>query len=190
MTDSIDLVIPRGSNALVSSIQNSTRIPVMGHADGLCCVYIHADADVAIATRVILDSKTDYPAACNAAETLLVHSSLVASEKIRPVLQALLDHNVKLHCSPDILSTLQLSHPLAGPATPTDVTTEFLDLELYVTTTPSLDAAINHVNTYSSHHTDAIVTTSASAAAEFQRRVDSAGVYWNASTRYGHIFVR
>jgi glutamate-5-semialdehyde dehydrogenase len=192
MTESIDLVIPRGSNALVSSIQNSTRIPVMGHADGRCCAYVHSDANVRMATDVVTDSKIDYPAACNALETLLVHENLVKDERIKQVVAGLAEKGVELRCEEDILRALG-STKGAIKATEEDITTEFLDLRIYIRSVKSLDEgtpftsayiAITHINTYSSHHTDTILTTSPSAAEQFQRRVDSAGVYWNASTRY------
>jgi len=183
LTDQIDLVIPRGSNALVSSIQASTRIPVMGHADGRCCIYVHEDADLDIARDVVLDAKIDYPAACNAVETLLVHESLVANGHVRKVVEGLVEKGVELRCEEDIRTALGDTKGVVE-ATQEDVVTEFLDLRIYIRSVKSLDEAITHINTYSSHHTDSIITTSAETAEQFQRRVDSAGVYWNASTRY------
>ena len=182
MTQSIDLVIPRGSNALVSSIQNSTKIPVMGHADGRCCAYVHSDADIAMARDVILDSKIDYPAACNALETLLVNEELVKDGRIKDIVAGLVEKKVELRCEEDIAKALKGVNGVV-PATEEDVVTEFLDLRLYIRSVKTLDEAIVHTNTYSSHHTDTILTSSPELAEEFQRRVDSAGVYWNASTR-------
>jgi glutamate-5-semialdehyde dehydrogenase len=182
LTDQIDLVIPRGSNALVSSIQASTRIPVMGHADGRCSIYVHADADLKLARDVVLDAKIDYPAACNAVETLLVHESIVKNGAVRTIVEGLVEKGVQLRCEEDIRTALGDTKGVIE-ATEEDVATEFLDLRIYIRTVKSLDEAINHINTYSSHHTDSIITSSAEAAKEFQRRVDSAGVYWNASTR-------
>ena len=193
LTESIDLVIPRGSNALVSSIQNSTKIPVMGHADGRCCAYVHSDADLPLARDVILDAKIDYPAACNAVETLLVHESLLDG-RIREVVAGLVEKAVEMRCEDDVLKALEGTKGVIR-ATDEDMVTEFLDLRIYVRSVKSLDegctlfmqqltVAINHINTYSSHHTDTILTSSREIAEEFQRRVDSAGVYWNASTRY------
>jgi glutamate-5-semialdehyde dehydrogenase len=143
MTDSIDLVIPRGSNALVSSIQNSTRIPVMGHADGRCCAYIHSNADVTMARDVVLDSKIDYPAACNAVETLLVHENLVKDGRVKDVVSGLVEKGVELRCEVDIL------HALAGTmgavrATEEDMVTEFLDLKIYLRSVSSLDEGTPH----------------------------------------------
>ena len=196
LTDSIDLVIPRGSNALVSSIQNSTKIPVMGHADGRCCAYVHSDADLAMARDVILDAKVDYPAACNALETLLVNESLL-ERGIKEVVAGLVEKAVEMRCEDDVLKSLEGTQG-AVRATDEDMVTEFLDLRVYIRSVKSLDEgctlfmqlltiAINHINTFSSHHTDTILTSSAEVAEEFQRRVDSAGVYWNASTRYAHL---
>ncbi|TBU46760.1 gamma-glutamyl phosphate reductase [Dichomitus squalens] len=190
----IDLVIPRGSNSLVRNIQNSTRIPVMGHADGLCSVYIDASADPKKATRVAVDSKIDYPAACNAAETLILHDSILHT--IWPdVAKALLAADVKLLCDTPSLAALQSLSPApanfathASPAPPEAYTTEHLSLTLSVLTVPSLAAAIAHINAHSSHHTDSIVTEDEAAASVFCRGVDSAGTFVNASTRFADGF--
>ncbi|EMD38826.1 hypothetical protein CERSUDRAFT_112557 [Gelatoporia subvermispora B] len=190
----IDLVIPRGSNSLVRNIQNSTRIPVMGHADGLCSVYLDESADLQKAVRVVLDSKTDYPAACNAAETLVVHESLLPT--IWPaVAKALLAADVQLLCDPPTLFALSsLSPPPANlsthvhPSTPGSYSTEHLNLTLSVTAQPSLAAAIQFINSHSSHHTDSIVTEDQHAASAFCRGVDSAGTFVNASTRFADGF--
>ncbi|KAJ7117471.1 gamma-glutamyl phosphate reductase [Mycena epipterygia] len=189
----IDLVIPRGSNSLVQNIQNNTRIPVMGHADGLCSVYLDESADVEKAVRVVLDSKTDYPSACNSTETLIVHESLLQS--VWPVVaRALLEANVRLLCDAATLSALTILSPppanlvLAGPSTPSSYTTEHLTLTLSVLALPSLPAAIRFINAHSSHHTDCIVTESDLAASAFCRGVDSAGTFVNASTRFADGF--
>ncbi|KAJ7210455.1 gamma-glutamyl phosphate reductase [Mycena pura] len=187
----IDLVIPRGSNSLVQSIQNNTKIPVMGHADGLCSVYLDESADAQKAVRVVLDSKTDYPSACNSAETLLVHESLLNS--VWPTVGgALLEANVRLLCDPPTLHALQAVSPApptaASLATPEDYTTEHLTLTLSVLAVPSLAAAVRHINAHSSHHTDSIVTESQHAASAFCRGVDSAGTFVNASTRFADGF--
>ncbi|PSR76308.1 hypothetical protein PHLCEN_2v8540 [Hermanssonia centrifuga] len=190
----IDLVIPRGSNSLVKSIQSSTRIPVMGHADGLCAVYLDESADVKKAVRVVLDSKTDYPAACNSAETLIIHTEILHT--VWPeVAKALVEADVQLLCDSATLSALSHetpSPPKFGthlcPSAPADYTTEHLSLKLSVIAVPSLDAAIHHINTHSSHHTDCIVTEDEKAAAKFCRGVDSAGTFVNASTRFADGF--
>lgn len=190
----IDLVIPRGSNSLVRSIQNSTRIPVMGHADGLCNVYLDESADTEKAVRVVVDSKVDYPAACNAAETLIVHESVLHT--VWPmVAQALVQANVQLLCDPPTLKALwNISPPLPQLRThvhssiPSSYTTEHLSLTLSVVSLPSLSSAIQWINSHSSHHTDCIVTESEEAASLFCRGVDSAGTFVNASTRFADGF--
>ncbi|KAH9933513.1 gamma-glutamyl phosphate reductase [Fomitopsis serialis] len=190
----IDLVIPRGSNSLVRSIQNSTRIPVMGHADGLCSVFLDETAELKKAVRVVLDSKTDYPAACNAAETLVVHENVVST--VWPaVAQALLDADVQLLCDPLTISALQSLSPTPSklashvhPSTPDSYTTEHLSLTLSVIALPSLADAIRFINSHSSHHTDCIVTEDPAAASAFCRGVDSAGTFVNASTRFADGF--
>lgn len=188
----IDLVIPRGSNSLVRNIQNNTRIPVMGHADGLCHVYLDESADADKAVRVVVDSKTDYPAACNAAETLVVHESLL--QTVWPkVAQALLDADVQLLCDPATLSALLPSAPsklstLVRASQPADYATEHLSLTLSVLAVPSLSVAISHINSHSSHHTESIVTEDQAAASTFCRGVDSAGTFVNASTRFADGF--
>ena len=166
MNDLISLVIPRGSNEMVQSIQNSTRIPVLGHADGICHVYVDAAADPDKAARIAVDSKAQYPAVCNAAETLLVHKDFPARQKL---LEALKDAGVELHMESDFGQ-------------------EFLDLVMAVHVVENIDDAIRHIHRYGSAHTDAIVTEDPKAAQRFLNEVDSAGVYWNASTRFADGF--
>ncbi|KAF9531694.1 gamma-glutamyl phosphate reductase [Crepidotus variabilis] len=190
----IDLVIPRGSNSLVKSIQNSTRIPVMGHADGLCSVYLDESADMEKAIRIVVDSKTDYPSACNAAENVLIHESLL--ETVWPkVAAALLAANVTLLCDPPTLNGLHILNTSPAnlqthvkPSTPESYTTEHLSLTISVLSVPSIKAAVQFINSHSSHHTDAIVTESEEAGIMFCRAVDSAGTYVNASTRFADGF--
>lgn len=165
MDDLINLVIPRGSNEMVRSIQQSTKIPVLGHADGVCHVYIDEFADPDKAARIAVDSKAQYPAVCNAAETLLVHSRFAARDK---VLQALRNAGVELRDS--------------------GYGSEYLDLIMNVKVVDSLDEAIHHIHKYGSAHTDAIVTENKANAERFLSEVDSAGVYWNASTRFADGF--
>ncbi|KAI0083478.1 gamma-glutamyl phosphate reductase [Irpex rosettiformis] len=185
----IDLVIPRGSNSLVRSIQNSTRIPVMGHADGLCAVYLDKAADPAKAIRVAVDSKVDYPAACNAAETLIVHENLL--DTVWPeVAKALIARGVQLRCDARTLASLTARDIILNvqPSTPEDYSTEHLSLTISVLSVPSLSAAISHINSHSSHHTESIVTEDEQAASIFCRGVDSAGTFVNASTRFADGF--
>jgi glutamate-5-semialdehyde dehydrogenase len=165
MDDLINLVIPRGSNEMVRSIQQSTKIPVLGHADGVCHVYIDESADPDKAVRIAVDSKAQYPAVCNAAETLLMHAKFPKREK---VLDALRGAGVELRDS--------------------GFGSEYLDLIMNVRTVNSLDEAIDHIHKYGSKHTDTIVTENESNARRFLNEVDSAGVFWNASTRFADGF--
>lgn len=181
----VDLVIPRGSNSLVRYVQSNTRIPVLGHADGLCAVYVdeHADADKAV--HVVVDAKTNYPAACNAAETLLVHRSLLST--LLPRLgEALAKAGVQLRADAECLPHLPPQTTRA--AADEDFHTEFLDLTLAVKAVGSVEEAVEHINTHGSRHTDAIVSEDARAAELFMARVDSANVYHNASTRFADGF--
>lgn len=181
----IDLVIPRGSNALVRSVMDSTKIPVMGHADGICAVFVDKDADLETAVRVVVDSKAQYTAVCNAAETLLVHAACV--ETMLPVLgKALQDAGVKMHADADSLPFLPAA--CAVPAVEADFTTEYLALEIAIKVVDDVDAAIAHINSHGSQHTDAIVTANGVTAEAFMRGVTSANVFHNASTRFADGF--
>ena len=191
----IDLVIPRGSNDLVTYIKGKTRIPVLGHADGLCSMYLCADADPQITPNIVIDSKCDYPAACNALETLLVDEAALPT-LLPTVAENLLAKGVSLRCDATARESLACTldkhqAALLQPATDADYQTEFLDLILAIKTIPTrsnpeaaLEEAIEHINTHGSHHTDAIVTRSKERAQRFKVGIDSAGVYWNASTRF------
>ncbi|KAK4246761.1 Aldehyde/histidinol dehydrogenase [Corynascus novoguineensis] len=180
----IDLVIPRGSNDLVRYIKNNTRIPVLGHADGLCAIYLEQSADPAMAADVIVDSKTHYPAACNSLETLLVQESALTTH-LPAVAAALAAKGVELRCDAQSKAALaRVPNLSVTDATEADYSTEFLNLTLAVKTVPSLAEAITHINTYGSHHTDCILTSSPEQAEQFMAAVDSSGVYWNASTRF------
>ena len=178
----IDLVIPRGSNALVRSIQSSTRIPVLGHADGICHLFLDAAADPAVAQRLAVDSKCDYPSACNAVETLLVHRDFLP--RLSDVARALGAAGVELRA--DEAATPHC--PEASLATEEDWSTEYSDLVLSVRTVDHLDDAIAHIHRYGSAHTDAIVTTDPEAERRFLAEVDSASVFANASTRFADGF--
>ncbi|KAJ1983164.1 glutamate-5-semialdehyde dehydrogenase [Dimargaris cristalligena] len=194
----IDMVIPRGSNQLVRHIQNNTRIPVLGHADGLCSIYLDDTADVNKAPGLVVDSKTNYPAACNSAETLLVHRSLLGSDLLTKTIKSLFDHGVSLRCDPPTLQFIENS-PVLGSAsykkdqqysasTDEDYDTEFLDLCMAVKVVDSVEEAITHINTHGSKHTDCIVTETPAHAEKFMNMVDAAGVYYNASTRFADGF--
>ncbi|KFA52084.1 hypothetical protein S40293_02983 [Stachybotrys chartarum IBT 40293] len=179
----IDLVIPRGSNELVRYIKDSTKIPVLGHADGLCSIYLSASADQDKAVRAIVDSKTSYPAACNSVETLLVQHA--ALDTLFPaVAAALAEKGVTLRCDAASKAAIaSLSNVTVQDATPEDYDTEHLSLTLAVKAVSGIDDAIAHINAHGSGHTDAILTSDASEAERFMNEVDAAGVYWNASTR-------
>ncbi len=176
--DLIDLIIPRGSNELVRSIKDSTRIPVLGHAAGICHTYVDQTADLAMAVRVCYDAKVQYPAVCNAMETLLVHED-IAERFLPPMAAEYAKARVELRGDDATRRIIA-----AGPATEEDWSAEYNDLVLSIRIVDSLDEAIEHVNRYSSHHTDAIITEDAAAAQRFMDLVDSSSVMWNASTRF------
>lgn len=179
----VDLIIPRGSNSFVRFVQENTRIPVLGHADGICHLYIDQAADLEKAINITVDSKTQYPAACNAIETLLVHSS-IAGEFLPQVAEALQAQNVELRGDERTLKIL----PNIDLATEIDWETEYSDLILAIKIVDSLEAAINHISEYGSRHTEAIVTEDLTAATTFQALVNAAGVYHNCSTRFADGF--
>ncbi|HWQ79944.1 MAG TPA: glutamate-5-semialdehyde dehydrogenase [Anaerovoracaceae bacterium] len=176
--DTIDLLIPRGSNEFVQYIMSHSKIPVMGHADGVCHVYADESADIEKAVPVIVDAKTQYAAACNAAETLLVHKA--AAGKLLPILKKSLDQ--KLVSIRGCEETRKIIDCEA--ASELDFGKEYLDYILSVKIVDSLDGAIYHINKYGSHHTDSIITEDPDAAEKFMLLVDSAGVYHNCSTRF------
>lgn len=173
----IDLIIPRGSNSFVQYIMQHSSIPVMGHADGVCHLYIHEKADKDMALKLAVDSKTQYVAVCNACETILVDES-IANDFLPALAEALSAKNVELHgCEktkailPDVLPVEEWHH-------------EYLDYKVSIKIVSGLDEAIGHINTYGSGHTDAIVTSDKDVAEEFLNRVDSGNAFWNCSTRF------
>ena len=178
----VDLIIPRGSNELVRFIQDNTRIPVLGHADGICHLYVDAAADVGMAVRVAVDSKVQYPAACNAIETLLLHRS-VAPAFLAAALPAFAAAGVTLRGDADSLAL-----GVAEAAGEDDWSTEYLDLILAVKLVDDLDEACAHIRRYGSRHTDVIITSDETAAARFLAVVDSSGVYHNCSSRFADGF--
>ena len=178
----IDLIIPRGSNEFVRYIQNNTRIPVLGHADGICHLYIDKEADLSKAIRITVDGKTQYPAACNTIETLLVHQD-IARQFLPAVAQALEEKKVKLLGDE---ATRQIIN--VPSATEEDWQTEYSDLILSIKIVDSLESAIEHINYYGSRHTEAIVSENFNTAKTFSDRVDAAGVFHNCSTRFADGF--
>jgi glutamate-5-semialdehyde dehydrogenase len=179
----VDLIIPRGSNAFVKFVQDNTRIPVLGHADGICHIYVDEKADIDKAINITVDSKIQYPAACNAIETLLIHSS-IAGEFLPQVAAALAAQNVELRGDERSLQIL----PNIAAATEIDWRTEYSDLILAIKIVDSLTEAISHINNYGSRHTEAIITEDITAAETFQGLVNAAGVYHNCSTRFADGF--
>lgn len=178
----IDLIIPRGSNEFVKYIMDNSNIPVLGHADGICHVYVDKDADVEMAVRVAADSKTQYVAVCNAAETLLVHESI--AKKFLPKLKETLDSlKVELRGCEKTQAIISVI-----PATEEDWKTEYLDYIFSIKIVSSFDEAIEHINKYSSGHTESIITANKEAATKFMNLCDSGNVFWNASTRFSDGF--
>ncbi len=179
----VDLIIPRGSNDFVQFVQQNTLIPVLGHADGICHLYVDQAADIDKAVNIAVDAKTHYPAACNAIETLLVHQE-IASTFLPQVAEALQKLNVELRGDTATQSIL----PNVIPATEIDWQTEYSDLILSIKIVDSLQDAITHITEYGSKHTDAIATEDIEAAETFLSLVNAAGVYHNCSTRFADGF--
>ncbi|MFQ6036821.1 MAG: glutamate-5-semialdehyde dehydrogenase, partial [Sedimentisphaerales bacterium] len=178
MDNYIDLVIPRGSKEFVRYIMDNTNIPVLGHADGVCHVYIDSDTALDMAVNIAVDSKCQYVAVCNAAETMLVDEK-IAKEFLPKVKTALEQKNVQLRGCEKTTSIIDVK-----PATEEDWSAEYLDYILSIKVVAGLDEAIEHINNYGSGHTDAIVTNNKENADKFMALVDSANVFWNCSTRF------
>ncbi|SCU90976.1 LADA_0F07404g1_1 [Lachancea dasiensis] len=194
----IDLVVPRGSNALVRQIKSSTKIPVLGHADGICSIFLDHEASLNVAKRITLDAKTSYPAGCNAVETILIHPEMPEWWEVLKNLSKA--GNVKLHVTKDVkdayLSKLNEDSQSSGYFQSfivdidesSDFDKEFLSLDCAVKFVESTEEAVSHINVHSSKHTDAIITENKKNAEFFLKGVDSSGVYWNASTRFADGF--
>lgn len=163
----INLIIPRGGNNLVKYIKSNTSIPVLGHASGICHIFVDKSADINMASKIVVDAKTQYPSACNAVETLLIHKDFPKKD--------------------ELLASLQLNEIKLVP-NPESWETEYGETTLSVKTVNSLEEAIEHINTYGSGHTDSIITNDLANAEKFMNNVDSAGVYFNASTRFADGF--
>lgn len=182
MEDSIDLLIPRGSNSFVKYIMKNTSIPVMGHADGICHLFVDESADLSMAVELTDDSKTQYVAVCNALETLLVDKS--AAEEFLPLMKERMDSkNVELRGCEITREYIDVK-----PATEEDWSTEYLDYILSVKVVDSLDSAVEHINKFGSGHTDVFVGSDSNKAEQFMNLVDSADVFWNCSTRFSDGF--
>ncbi|MCR4368378.1 MAG: glutamate-5-semialdehyde dehydrogenase [archaeon] len=182
LSEYIDLIIPRGSSAFVKFIQQNSTIPVLGHSDGICHEYVDEHADTKKAVRICVDAKTQYPAVCNAMETLLVHEKI--APKFLPEFAKALNGKVELRCDPNSAKILSEKGFATKNASEKDWGTEYNDLILSIKTVSGLEEAITHINTYGSKHTDGIITENEKNAREFLLQVDSAGVYHNASTRF------
>lgn len=182
MDEYIDLVIPRGSNEFVRYIMENSKIPVMGHADGICHVYVDKEADLSMAERITVDSKTQYVAVCNATETLLVHEAIAG--EFLPALKEEFDRRqVEIHGDEGTRKIIAVK-----AANETDWSTEYLDYTISIKLVRDADEAIEHINTYGSGHTDSIVTSNKQTAVRFMNLVDSGNVFWNASTRFSDGF--
>lgn len=177
----VDLLIPRGSNAFVRYIMDNTNIPVMGHADGICHIYVDKDADRDKAIKIIIDAKTQYTAACNAVETLLVNRS-IAGDFLPMLAESLKKCGVKLRGTKEVNDIIDVEK------IDEDGFIEYLDLIASVKLVNDVDEAIDHINRFGSHHTDSIITENKETADRFQQMVDSAGVYHNCSTRFADGF--
>ncbi len=177
LDDLFDLIIPRGGNSLIAYVKAHTKIPVLGHADGVCHIYIAPSADIKMAQKICVDAKTQYPAACNTVETLLIDKRWPVEHQ-KNLLQTLVQAGVELYGDEQVSALAPVTGPVA------DWHTEYGDKKLSVRFVSDLLAAVTHINQYGSHHTDAILTQSSEEAEVFMELVDSAGVYHNASTRF------
>ena len=186
LNDLVHCIIPRGGEALIRFVTENSTIPVIKHYKGVCFVYVDRAADLALAEPLLVNAKVQRPSACNAAEQLLVHRDIAATAlpRLAKALQAARTGGVELRCDAASAAILAAAGIATKPATAADYRTEFLDYILCVRVVDSLDAAIATINRDSSNHSDSIVTADESAAHRFQAEVDSATVYWNASTRF------
>ncbi len=180
MDEDVDLIIPRGSNEFVRMIMENTRIPVLGHADGVCHTYADETLDLGMAVRVLTDAKTQYPAVCNATETILIHEKTAPA--MLPLLKEAFDRK-----GAEIFGC-EKTCALLGCRPVENWHTEYLDFKVSVKIVSGLEEAIAHINRYGSGHTDAILTDSADAARRFMSQVDSGNVFWNCSTRFSDGF--
>lgn len=187
LTQYVDLCMPRGGEGLIRAVTECSKVPVIKHYKGVCHVYVDANADLDMAERLVMNAKVQRPSACNAMETLIVHRS-IAKTFVPRIAQQLGAKKVALHADPDAMALLKGSSNAAlvqiQPASEADWSTEYNDYIANVRIVDGLDAAIAHINQFGSNHSDTIVTGDETAARRFLAEVDSAAVYWNASTRF------
>ncbi len=180
----IDLIVPRGGKALIEAVVSAARMPVIKHSDGICIAYVDREADLEMATEIVVNAKTQRPGVCNAIETVLVHRA-IAPEFLRTLAPRLAAKKVELRADETAFAELsQLNYEPLQRATEEDWRTEYLDYILALRVIDSPNEAIAHVGQFGSHHSDCIVTRNEETAEQFLREVDSATVYWNASTRF------
>ncbi len=179
----LDVIVPRGGKGLIEAVVSNARMPVIKHYDGICIMYVDKDADLAMAESIVVNAKCQRPGVCNAIETVLVHRDM-AEKFFATTGRALVEKGVQLRCEERALKLGSALGEKVIAATPEDFLTEFLELILAVKVVDSLDEAIAHIEEHGSHHSDGIVTRDAGAAERFLAEVDSATVYWNASTRF------
>ncbi len=184
MDQFLDCIVPRGGKGLIETVVRHARMPVIKHYDGICITYVAPSADLAMAREILINAKCQRPSACNAVETVLIHSA-IAEKFAATVLPALLEKGVQLRCDERAFSQLSTANSqLVVRASAADFRTEFLDTILAVKIVDSLSEAIEHTETHGSHHSDCIITEDASEAEQYLSEVDSATVYWNASSRF------
>jgi glutamate-5-semialdehyde dehydrogenase len=186
MDQFLDVIVPRGGKGLIETVVSHARMPVIKHYDGICIIYVDPEADLAMAREIVLNAKCQRPGVCNAIETVLVHAD-VAEAFFATTGRALLEKGVQLRCDKRALafaSALETDPARVIAATEEDYRTEFLDLILALKVVDSLEEAIEHIEQNGSHHSDGIVTANAERAERFLQEIDSATVYWNASTRF------
>ena len=181
----VDLIVPRGSQAFVRLIAQKSRIPVLGHGEGICHVYIDRAADLQKALRIVIDSKTQYPAACNAVETVLVHRD-VAQHFLPPMIEKLREAGVEVRGCPATVALLENWE--VASASDKDWETEYSDLIVSIKVVNNLAEAIEHIERFGSRHTESIVTEDRDTAQKFMDDVDAASIYHNASTRFADGF--
>ena len=184
MDQYLDVIVPRGGKGLIEAVVTHARMPVIKHYDGICIIYVDKDADLKMAESIVLNAKCQRPGVCNAIETVVVHQD-VAEQFFATAGKALVEHGVQLRCDDRSLASLgKIAGDRAVPAKPEDFRTEFLDLILAVKVVATMAEAIEHIETHGSHHSDGIITANEATAEQFLAEVDSATVYWNASTRF------